>query len=243
MLLLSNISSPLQPSAKRLVLCCGLIGLSLSVILVFGLLPRTRAAERLLPNHQELATPKATPPGMMASYARLALSFEANQGQFDSRVRFRARGSGYSIFLTDEGAVLTLNKRRAVASGRSSNGTTQKIGDGDRASVAKSHPRMNDDQPATDRSVVQMSLVGASASAAAIGMDELPGKTNYFIGYDPAKWRTNIPTFGRVKFTRVYPGVDLVYYGNQRQLEYDFVVAPGADAGQIKLSFAGADHC
>ena len=68
----------------------------------------------------------------------------------------------------------------------------------------------------------------------------LPGKSNYFIGNDPAKWRRNIPQFGQVEYKGVYPGVDLVYYGNDRDLEYDFRVAPGADASQIALSFQGA---
>ena len=74
-------------------------------------------------------------------------------------------------------------------------------------------------------------------------MEELPGKSNYFIGNDTRQWRTDIPTYAKVKYEAIYPGVDLVYYGTQgRQLEYDFVVAAGADPRQIKLSFAGADE-
>ena len=69
----------------------------------------------------------------------------------------------------------------------------------------------------------------------------MPGKSHYFIGNDPAKWRTNIPTFARVKYEGVYPGMDIVYYGNQGQLEYDFVVAPGADPGLVTLAFEGAE--
>ncbi len=84
--------------------------------------------------------------------------------------------------------------------------------------------------------VLRMRLLGANASAAVIGADELPGKSNYFIGNDPKKWRTNVPNYAKVKYQNVYPGVDLVYYGNQGgQLEYDFVVAPGADPIAIKL--------
>jgi uncharacterized protein (TIGR03437 family) len=73
------------------------------------------------------------------------------------------------------------------------------------------------------------------------GLEELPGKSNYFIGKDPGKWRTNVPTYARVKYHEVYPGVDLLYYGNQQQLEYDLVVAPHTDPGVIRLSFDGAD--
>jgi hypothetical protein len=63
----------------------------------------------------------------------------------------------------------------------------------------------------------------------------LPGKSNYFIGSDPKKWRTNVTNYAKVKYANVYPGVDLVYYGNQGRLEYDFVVAPGADPRAITL--------
>jgi len=81
-----------------------------------------------------------------------------------------------------------------------------------------------------------MRLVGANTRAAVTGAEELPGKSNYFIGNDPKKWRTNVPNYAKVKYQNVYPGVDLVYYGNQGgQLEYDFVVAPGADPSAIKL--------
>jgi hypothetical protein len=80
-----------------------------------------------------------------------------------------------------------------------------------------------------------MKLVGANPSPKMVGDAALPGKVNYLIGKDPAKWRTNIPTFGKVRYEAVYPGVDLVYYGNQQQMEYDFVVAPGADPNQIRL--------
>ena len=85
-----------------------------------------------------------------------------------------------------------------------------------------------------------MTLVNANPQSQAAGHDALPGKSNYFIGNDPAKWRTNIPTYAKVKYEGVYPGVDLVYYGNQGQLEYDFVVAPGADPGLVTLAFEGA---
>ncbi|MGC2248259.1 MAG: SBBP repeat-containing protein, partial [Terriglobales bacterium] len=88
--------------------------------------------------------------------------------------------------------------------------------------------------------VVRMHLDGASSTSRIRGAEPLPGKSNYFIGNDPSKWRRGISQFARVEYQRVYPGVDLVYYGNQKQLEYDFRVAPGADPNQIALSFQGA---
>ena len=85
-------------------------------------------------------------------------------------------------------------------------------------------------------------LVGANTAAKLTGEKKLPGKSNYFIGNDPLKWRTNVPNYAKVRYEQVYPGVDVVYYGNQQQLEYDFVLAPGADPRSIQLAFEGADR-
>jgi hypothetical protein len=88
--------------------------------------------------------------------------------------------------------------------------------------------------------VVRMQLVGARPQAQARGVHELPGRTSYFMGQDPGKWRTGVPTYARVEYQGVYPGIDLVYYGTQRRLlEYDFTVAPGADPTAIALRFHG----
>jgi hypothetical protein len=89
---------------------------------------------------------------------------------------------------------------------------------------------------------VRMQLPGGNPSPRIFGADLLPGRTNYFLGNDPAQWRTNVPTYGKVKYEGVYPGVDLEYYGNRQQLEYDFVVAPGADPQRIRMSFSGAER-
>ncbi len=84
-----------------------------------------------------------------------------------------------------------------------------------------------------------MKLLGSNPHAQVAGLEELPGKSNYFMGSDPKKWRTHIPTYRKVAYRQMYPGIDLVYYGNQRQLEYDFVVAPGADPKAITLGIEG----
>ncbi|MCW3098268.1 MAG: hypothetical protein JWL77_3886 [Chthonomonadaceae bacterium] len=85
-------------------------------------------------------------------------------------------------------------------------------------------------------------MVGADPRATPLTQQPLAGYVNYFIGKDPSKWHAGIPTFGKVGFHQVYPGVDLVYYGNQRHLEYDFIVAPHADPKRIQLHFAGAQR-
>lgn len=88
-------------------------------------------------------------------------------------------------------------------------------------------------------SVVRMRLVGANRSAAVNGLDELPGKSAYFVGRDPSRWHSEIPNYARVQYRDVFPGVDLVYYGHQGRLEYDFVLAPGADPSRIRIAFEG----
>jgi uncharacterized protein (TIGR03437 family) len=88
--------------------------------------------------------------------------------------------------------------------------------------------------------VVRMKLAGAKRDSKVSGADALPGIVNYFMGNDPNKWINSVSTFGRVNYQQIYAGIDLVYYGTERQLEYDFVVAPGADPKLIRLEFAGA---
>ncbi len=89
----------------------------------------------------------------------------------------------------------------------------------------------------SSKTSIRMSLEGANPAAVAAGIEKLPGKANYFTGNDRSKWRTNVPMYGKVRYSAVYPGIDLIYYGNHRELEYDFEVAPGADPGRISLVF------
>ncbi len=176
------------------------------------------------------------------AYGRLPLQFEANAGQTAREVKFLARGSGYQLFLTPTEAVLSLSKPTPAQQTSKPDALQptaplpagpQGVGSrtADQRHIAK--------QPAA---VVRMQLVGGNANAQISGADELPGKVNYFIGNEPAKWRTNVSTYTQVQYAGVYPGVDLVYYGNQRQLEYDFVVAPHADPRAIRLKFTGVEQ-
>ncbi len=160
------------------------------------------------------------------SYGKVPLSFEVNRGQTDPSVRFLARGDGYSLFLTPTEAVLTL---RAPAQPRRVAGAGSAAG---RGASAEAKPRQT--------AVVRMRLAGANARPRMSGLDRQPGASHYFVGKDPGRWQRDVPNYARVQYDEVYPGIDLVYYGNQRQLEYDFVVAPGADPGAIALVFDGA---
>jgi len=161
-----------------------------------------------------------------AVYGKLPLVFEANRGQTDSRVKFLSRGNGYTLFLTATETVLAFAGRRSSAAGNRFRG-----------------PRPDATMPAeTESGLVRMQFIGANPEPSVTGLEELPGKANYFIGRDPTKWRTNVPTYARVEYRDIYPDVNLVYFGNQRQLEYDFVVRPGASPKAITLGFQGADR-
>ena len=89
--------------------------------------------------------------------------------------------------------------------------------------------------------VLQFTTVGSNPAASVSGLDPLPGTVSYYVGNDPGKWRSGIRTYARIKVDSAYPGIDLIYYGNQRELEYDFVVAPGADPSAIRFEISGAE--
>jgi uncharacterized protein (TIGR03437 family) len=134
------------------------------------------------------------------SFGNLPLRFEPTQDSSE-HAQFLARGNGYTLFLTERGAIL---KSRSAT--------------------------------------IHMKMAGGNPSPSITPQGSLPGATNYLIGNDPSKWRTGVAGFARVEYHAIYPGIDLVYYGNQRQLEYDFVVAPGADPRRIRIAFDGAEN-
>ena len=170
-----------------------------------------------------LASRDAAPgdePEPAKAYGQLPLSFEANQGQTDPSIDFVAHGQGDSLSLTSGAAVLNLHPPAA-------------------APVATATDPVATDPPPT---VLGIQLQGADPHPRAVGQEPLPGTANYFIGNDPSQWHTGIPTYARVRYPEVYPGIDLIYCGtSQGQLENDFLLAPGADPGQIRLGFEGAD--
>jgi len=159
--------------------------------------------------------PARTLPGsgrsaLQHAYGRMPLAFERNDGQFDRRAAFVARGAGYALSLTKRSAVLSLA-----------------------AGASRGH------RPAR-RAALTIGLVGASPGAQLSGEHGLPGKVNYLVGRNRSRWHTGVPTFGRVAYRDVWPGIGAAFYGHGGQLEYDFNVAAGADPGRIGLSFGGA---
>ncbi len=237
-------------------------------------LPSHQSTLRPKPSAASTPARAGAGPRLAAGFGQLPLSFEATAGQTDGQVKFLSRGRGYSLFLTGNEAVLSLR-----GGNQKSKGIGQMAKVEGRAHPLLLSPASflegatNNEQPTTpalpiynlqssiinspapspespDPSTVRLKLVGANPKAKVTGFDELPGKSNYFIGNDPKKWRTNVSNYAKVKYEGVYPGIDLVFYGQESgvrsqesggrgagygQLEYDWVVAPGADPRVIAL--------
>ena len=154
------------------------------------------------------------------SYEGAPISFEPNEGQLDDSVRFSTRAMGYSLFLRRTDAVIDLHKTTGPSSDVSASGKSP----------------CN-----TCRSTLRMELVNSSPVTEITGLDELSSKVNYFVGNDRSRWRANVPTYSKVKYKDVYPGIDLIYYGSHGRLECDFIVSPLADPRAIILRFHGRE--
>lgn len=157
------------------------------------------------------------------TYGKLPLKFEANHGQADREVKFFSRSNNYGLYLTSNEAVMVLRNES-----REKNG------------AIAGPPKERRPAAASADSVLRMRLVAAKRRPKVTGLEELAGKSNYFIGNNPKQWKTNVSQFAKVKYEGVYPGVDVIYYGNQQQLEYDFVVSPGGNPDSIRLAYKGA---
>jgi len=172
-----------------------------------------------------------------SSYGNLPLMFEANQGQSDSQVRFVSHGGGYSMFLTAGGLVLAVSAPNAPASSKV---VAESSAHQARPTLGPIH-QMQRSYRNQESSSLAIHLVGSAPNPQIVGEIPLQTRVNYFVGRDPSQWHRNIPTYGQVRYHNVYPGIDLVYYGNNRHLEYDFDLAPGADPENIEFSVTGTD--
>ena len=226
----------LSPRAEGRLKCIRVMGAAVILLLVAGLTlgsgPRRYAQKAMTPAsgfpiHAVLdkaslnANPVKSNPDARALLSQLPLIFEPNLGQTDPSVKFVSRGPGYSLFLDSTGAVLAMRTAQLASTNRSA-------------------ASRNGSDNGSSMESVRMTLVGSNPAAAIAGSERLPGKSNYFIGNDPKKWHTGVPQFAGVRYQNVYPGIDLVFYGRQGRLEYDFKVAPGADPSQAELQFEGA---
>jgi Ca2+-binding RTX toxin-like protein len=182
-------------------------------VMAAGLLGGITSAE---PSSQSAPVGEEERARVLKEYARVPLSFEENRGQTDPRVRYLTRGRGYTLYLTGQEAVFSL-------------------------SGVPSEPGVAGPSPTPPGAALRMALVGTDPNPQVTGRSPLPGVVSYFKGSDPEGWQAGIPTFARVRYQDVYPGTDLVFRGTREALEYDFLLAPGADPGRIALQFEGAE--
>ena len=166
--------------------------------------------------------PAVIPPRQVPGYGNLPIRFEVNVGQAPSEIEYLARGNGYTVALTEQAAILGL---RPVA-------------------APQNRARSTDPAPATPASPpparLRLSLLHARPQPPLQPERQQTSVSNYFVGNDRTKWHSNIANYAAVRYERIYPGIDWVVYGNPRQLEYDFVVAPRSDPRQIALRIDGA---
>lgn len=166
-----------------------------------------------------------------AAHGALPLNFEFNQGQTHQRVKFLARTEGYILFLTTTEAVIALENPATHRKGKVNHDAGDRSNDFDNIEKRGRAPR----------SIIRLKLAGANPAPLIEGLDQSSTNSNYFTGADPTRWHTNVANYARVRYAEVYPGIDMIYYGDQRRLEYDFVVAPGANPDSIQMSFRGVE--
>ena len=152
----------------------------------------------------------ASPIRPVSSYGNPPLTFEPNRGQAAAGIEAISYGPGYTLLLQKGDAIL----RRTGFPARVS--SADATGD------------------------IRISLLSSNHQSAAREEDQQITLSNYFLSNDPAQWQTNVPNYAKVSYRNIYPGIDLVYYGNPNQLEHDFVVTPGADPNRIQFSVSGA---
>lgn len=157
---------------------------------------------------------------MSASVMKLPLMFETNVGQTNSQVNFLVRMIGYTMYFTPAEIVFDFRTPPASAV---KNGKLKYL-----------------DVTPISKSTLRLQFVGGNKHPIITGKEALPSKTNYFIGNDRKKWHTNISNFAQVNYQQLYPGIDMVFYGNNHQLEYDIHVAPGANPNKINFKLVGA---
>lgn len=154
-----------------------------------------------------------------------SLTFESNLGQYEDSARFISRGAGYYLALSP--AELRVTVKKPGAAPVPGVGATQPF---ERVEKSFSYRALH------------ITLTGANPNAQMKGEGGVVNRANYFLGNNPSRWRSGVPAFQRVRVESVYPGIDLLHYGNQQQLEYDFEVAPEADPQLIAMQFRGADQ-
>ncbi|MCD6250537.1 MAG: SBBP repeat-containing protein, partial [candidate division Zixibacteria bacterium] len=169
----------------------------------------------------------------------MPLAFTENRGQWDEQALFRANAGGATMWFTSTGAVYQFT--RSIPGEEPQAGPVDPIHELSGRQTPSSAPDMDCEPEQYESMTIKASFVGANPNPQVVGLEEMEYKCNYFIGNDPNEWHTDVPNYTAVLYEQVYDGIDLKYYGNGKQMEYDFIVSPGADFSQIQIDYEGAE--
>src|SRR5438477_898034 len=223
---LKQVKDRLASQQSWIAVLCLLVGMGAAAMVVHSTKPfvRTPTAVQKSVAHDVTASAPATTPAdrarVAANFANLPLSFEPNLGQTDPQVKFLSKNTHYNLFLTSDEAVFTLP-----------------ISKREKSSKRAGRPQLDG---MTSAAVLRMKMLGANAAPQISGDTQVSGHSNYLIGRDRSQWVRDVDQYARVNYSEIYPGVDLTFYGQQRQLEFDFIVKPGARPETIALGVEGA---
>ncbi|MEB2308806.1 MAG: SBBP repeat-containing protein [Candidatus Brocadiaceae bacterium] len=212
------------------------------------------------PNPQ--STGDAVPSRIMETYGKLPLYFIRNDGQMAEEVKFYEKGSGHAAFFTERGVTWSLTrKEEKEASSRDEEGYKAVTADGtakpglptlqeqrlatdDNRDAASKRERQRPERSThntTRPQLITLVPLGARKNPEIVAEGQQECKVNYLIGNDPSKWKTHIPTYQSVVYRELYKGIDMKFYGNNRQMEYDIIVKPGASPSRVQLSYEGVE--
>jgi hypothetical protein len=172
-------------------------------------------------------------------FGALPLSFEPNVGQAAPAFDFVSHGPNYAVLLAADQATIDTQQQEIAQDPGLRKMNAKTLRKFERTKYFRSSPRF---RKLRKLQRVTIGLSGANEHAKAEPFQQLPGQSSYFVGNDRSNWRTGISNYARVKYASIYPGIDLVYYGNRRQLEFDFLVSPGADPAAISLKLSAPDR-
>ncbi len=176
---------------------------------------------------------------VMHNLSSKPLAFTENRGQWDKQVLFRANAGGATMWLARDGAYYHFTRR--IPRAASSSGRQMSTGTPPPAVGSSPRDRLGHEPDDIEQLVIKASFVGANPNPTVVGEEMMGYKCNYFLGNEPSSWRTDVANYRAVRFKDIYPGIELKYYGNGRQMEYDFIVSPGADFSQIRVSYDGCN--
>ncbi len=229
-------------SRRRICALCIMVGIAAVAVALLVALPENRGAVDVASPRFQASKPQKVAPSsqehVQANFAALPLAFEQNVGQTDPQVRYMARGNGYKLFLTSSEAIFKLHKRGGDSEVRDMM-MNRRIGPSGLRSMLR---RRAQEKSKELMAKVRMTMLGSNPAAQPTADELQSGRVNYFIGTNPSKWHSDVPLFGQVSYRDIYPGIDLAFHGNGKQLEFDYLVNPGANANSIALGFHGAQR-